>query len=135
MVIAIIGFLLLLAVPSFMRQVDQVRYSEIVLAAAELRKAVDICYALKRDLGQCVPAQDASVRKQVAHLDQIEIFSDSSIKLKSDGFFEVIINTTVTPDWLEYVFHGKVNANNDKIIWRFYSPSQCLKYGLCQPWE
>ena len=52
-VIAIIGILASIAVPSYGRYVKKAKYSEVISMVAEVRRAVDICYITNNALILC----------------------------------------------------------------------------------
>lgn len=52
-VIAIIGILAAIAIPSYQNYIKKAAYSEIPLAMSSIRTAVDTCYGIEKDLAKC----------------------------------------------------------------------------------
>ena len=52
-VIAIIGILAAIAIPSYQNYIKKAAYSEIPLAMSSIRTAVDTCYGIEKDLALC----------------------------------------------------------------------------------
>lgn len=52
-VIAIIGILAAIAIPSYQNYIKKAAYSEIPLAMSSIRTAVDTCYGIEKDLTKC----------------------------------------------------------------------------------
>nr|WP_298891425.1 prepilin-type N-terminal cleavage/methylation domain-containing protein [uncultured Acinetobacter sp.] len=52
-VIAIIGILAAIAIPSYQNYIKKAAYSEIPLAMSSIRTAVDACYGIEKDLAKC----------------------------------------------------------------------------------
>lgn len=57
-VIAIIGILAAIAIPSYQNYIKKAAYSEIPLAMSSIRTAVDTCYGIEKDLAECDTAAD-----------------------------------------------------------------------------
>ena len=57
-VIAIIGILAVIAIPAYQNYVKKAAYSEILVAMAPIKTAVDVCYASTKNLGACATASD-----------------------------------------------------------------------------
>lgn len=52
-VIAIIGILAAIAIPSYQNYIKKAAYSEIPLAMSAIRTAVDTCYGIEKNLAAC----------------------------------------------------------------------------------
>lgn len=52
-VIAIIGILAAIAIPSYQNYIKKAAYSEIPLAMSAIRTAVDTCYGIEKSLAAC----------------------------------------------------------------------------------
>ncbi len=52
-VIAIIGILAAIAIPSYQNYIKKAAYSEIPLAMSSIRTAVDTCYGIEKSLAAC----------------------------------------------------------------------------------
>lgn len=57
-VIAIIGILAAIAIPSYQNYIKKAAYSEIPLAMSSIRTAVDTCYGIEKDLQKCDTAAE-----------------------------------------------------------------------------
>ena len=57
-VIAIIGILAAIAIPSYQNYIKKAAYSEIPLAMSSIRTAVDTCYGIQKNLTVCDTAAD-----------------------------------------------------------------------------
>lgn len=57
-VIAIIGILAAIAIPSYQNYIKKAAYSEIPLAMSSIRTAVDTCYGIQKDLTKCDSATE-----------------------------------------------------------------------------
>jgi len=57
-VIAIIGILAAIAIPSYQNYIKKAAYSEIPLAMSAVRTAVDTCYGIEKDLTLCDTAAE-----------------------------------------------------------------------------
>ncbi|MGD4318378.1 prepilin-type N-terminal cleavage/methylation domain-containing protein, partial [Xanthomonas citri pv. citri] len=57
-VIAIIGILAAIAIPSYQSYIKKSAYSEIPLAMSSIRTAVDTCYGVEKDLKKCDTAAE-----------------------------------------------------------------------------
>ena len=57
-VIAIIGILAAIAIPSYQNYIKKAAYSEIPLAMSSIRTAVDTCYGIEKDLRACDQASE-----------------------------------------------------------------------------
>ena len=52
-VIAIIGILAAIAIPSYQNYIKKAAYSEIPLAMSSIRTAIDTCYGIEKNLAAC----------------------------------------------------------------------------------
>ena len=57
-VIAIIGILAAIAIPSYQNYIKKAAYSEIPLAMSGIRTAIDTCYGIEKDLAKCDTAAE-----------------------------------------------------------------------------
>jgi type IV pilus assembly protein PilA len=57
-VIAIIGILAAIAIPSYQNYIKKSAYSEIPLAMSAVRTAIDTCYGIEKDLTLCDSAAE-----------------------------------------------------------------------------
>jgi type IV pilus assembly protein PilA len=125
MVVAIVGILAAVALPSYQTYADRAAYADVVSAAVPARAEVDICVQT-RGAGQCaaIPAQPGwSVSDLVS---QVAIGVD-------EGEFLV----TVTPSAVRagiasvdtYVLRGVPQGGS--LQWSLDEASGCLAVGLC----
>jgi type IV pilus assembly protein PilA len=59
-VIAIIGILAGLALPAYQTYVKKAKFSEVVMATAAVKSAIDICYQTKGSMSACKPHDDTT---------------------------------------------------------------------------
>ena len=57
-VIAIIGILAAIAIPSYQNYIKKAAYSEIPLAMSSIRTAIDTCYGIEKSLAACDQASE-----------------------------------------------------------------------------
>lgn len=57
-VIAIIGILAAIAIPSYQNYIKKAAYSEIPLAMSSIRTAIDTCYGIEKSLTACDQASE-----------------------------------------------------------------------------
>ena len=134
-IITIIGLLLLMAIPAYMKQVDYVRFSEIVIGATDIRRTVNTCFALKRDITQCMQATDGAVnvaRNNLMALDTVN--SVLVIPGSSAGYsaaIVIIVDTTFSNNAWDYFIYGNPDHGRGKMFWAMETASFCISNGLC----
>ncbi|UHT63592.1 pilin [Acinetobacter lwoffii] len=57
-VIAIIGILAAIAIPSYQNYIKKAAYSEIPVAMSSIRTAIDTCYGIEKDFTKCDQAAE-----------------------------------------------------------------------------
>ena len=124
-VIAIIGILAAIAIPSYQNYIKKAAYSEIPLAMSSIRTAVDTCYGIEKSLAACDTA--ASIGETLPTgltgkaLNKIEMTANSAI-------------VTATPNAYKGIEAGDTcvltpNADaSDRLIWTY--SGACLTKGF-----
>ncbi|MDO9478804.1 MAG: prepilin-type N-terminal cleavage/methylation domain-containing protein [Pseudohongiella sp.] len=125
MVVAIIGILAAVALPSYQGYAARATYAELMSAAAPARTSVDICVQTRGpEACTSIASQDGwSVSAQVESVD---------VSMDEDDFL-----VTVTPTGLHagitendnYILRGVVSSGT--LLWSTDADSGCLASGLC----
>jgi type IV pilus assembly protein PilA len=125
MVVAIIGILASVALPSYQSYAARAKFSEVIAAAGPARTAVDLCV-------QTRPASSCgSLSSQAGWSASAEVES-VAISLVDEQF-----RVTVTPSGQHggieatdtYVLSG--DAASGTVLWSTHNTSGCLASGLC----
>ena len=122
-VIAIIGILAAIAIPSYQNYIKKAAYSEIPLAMSAVRTAIDTCYGIQKDLTQCDTAADIgeTLPSGLAKaLDKIEITADTAVVTATPNAYKGIEATetcVLTP----------VADASDRLVWTY--SGDCLTKG------
>jgi type IV pilus assembly protein PilA len=136
-VIAIIGILASVAVPSYGKYVQKSKYSEVIQAVAEVKLAVDLCYVTTASLTLCDDATtgngssaDAGVAAassrtlSVSNLDNLDVvyINPSSVTIVGVGTSEV--------NSRQYHLNGIPQYGS--LVWTLdEGSSDCDEAGLC----
>lgn len=125
MVVAIVGILAAVALPSYQGYAARAGYSEVISAAAPARTSVDVCVQTRGpEACEGIPSQEGwSVSEQV----------DSVVVSEDDGDFVV----TVVPSGVRaginpedtYQLRGVVTAG--VLLWSLDESSGCIAANLC----
>lgn len=86
-VIAIIGILAAIAIPSYQNYIKKAAYSEIPLAMSSIRTAVDTCYGIEKDLTKCDSEAEIGEKLPTATnkaLNKIELKAATDAKTAKD---------------------------------------------------
>ena len=123
-VIAIIGILASVAVPAYQTYVKKAKFSEVVSAAAMVRSAIDICYAIQGagNLPQCDTEAEIGIYLSDAEegpmVDTVTLTTNTAV-ITAKGTAEVDAETvTLTP-----------NEVNNNLTWTL--GGSCVAAGLC----
>ncbi len=136
-VIAIIGILASVAVPSYGKYVQKVKFSEVIQTVAEVKHAVDLCYMTTNNLTICDDAttgngstSDAGVsgasttaltKSELSNLDVVYI-NPSSVTIVGVGSTDV--------NSREYHLNGIPQFGS--LVWTLdEGSSNCDEVGLC----
>ncbi|MCE0555729.1 prepilin-type N-terminal cleavage/methylation domain-containing protein [Motilimonas sp. E26] len=126
-VVAIIAILASIALPAYLNYTNKTRFSEVILAASNLRKTVDLCFQVNNvnDLTQCNSLNKLGVSKAsltvgnfVADVDIDSVGSITATTVSNNGFNSE--NYILTP-----------SVNSGTLIWQFDASSTCKTKGLC----
>ena len=123
-VIAIIGILAAIAIPSYQNYIKKAAYSEIPLAMSSIRTAVDTCYGIEKDLTKCDTAGSIGETLPTATdkaLGKIEIKDNAVITATPNKYkgIETSETCTLTPS-------AEANAGN-RLKWDY--SGACLTNG------
>ncbi len=126
-VVAIIGILAAIALPAYQTYTKKAKFTEVMMATAPVKLAVDMCYQETEDLLTCVGATrvggatDLFSRAAAGDLVSSVALSSTDGKITATGEAEVDSETyVITP------VTGKGSIN-----WDVDSTSSCLAAGLC----
>lgn len=124
-VIAIIGILAAIALPAYQQYTAKARFSEVVLATASVKTAVEVCAQTVGSLAACVPASSGDVQAAQngstapATVTSV-VFNGSAITAIANGDFNDVTNPT-------YILNG--TETNGQITWA--TTGTCVNAGLC----
>jgi type IV pilus assembly protein PilA len=125
MVVAIIGILAAVALPSYQGYAARAKYSEVVAAASPARTAVDLCVQ-SRGAEAC---DTLGSRAGWAASPEVE---SVSIAL-AEGDFVITVNPSGRNGGIEitdtFILKGVVSSGT--VLWETDSSSGCLASGLC----
>lgn len=113
-VVAIIGILVMIAVPSYHIYTKRARFTEIIQAAAPYKLAVQQCFQITGDLNACVAGQNG-VPENMAEASNLSLIK--SIEVNNNG------KITITPKEKsgftsseDYTLTPLVE--NDRLLWQ-----------------
>ncbi|MDM1344494.1 prepilin-type N-terminal cleavage/methylation domain-containing protein [Acinetobacter pseudolwoffii] len=124
-VIAIIGILAAIAIPSYQNYIKKAAYSEIPLAMSAIRTAVDTCYGIEKNLAACDTA--ASIGETLPTgltgkaLNKIEMTADTAVVTATPNAYKGIVagdTCVLTP----------LADASDRLIWTY--SGACLTKGF-----
>ncbi|MGO1061982.1 pilin [Acinetobacter lwoffii] len=123
-VVAIIGILAAVAIPSYQNYIKKAAYSEIPLAMSSIRTAIDTCYGIEKDLAVCDTEADIGETLPTGltgkALASIAITPSTAVVTATPNAYKGILATetcilTPTPD------------GADRLIWEY--SGDCLTKG------
>jgi len=124
-VIAIIGILAAIAIPSYQNYIKKAAYSEIPLAMSSIRTAVDTCYGIEKDLAKC--DSGASIGETLPTgltgkaLNKIVMTADTAVVTATPNAYKGILTTDTC------VLTPEADAS-DRLIWTY--SGACLNNGF-----
>ncbi len=124
-VIAIIGILAAIAIPSYQNYIKKAAYSEIPLAMSSIRTAVDTCYGIEKSLAACDTA--ASIGETLPTgltgkaLASIAITPNTAVVTATPNAYKGIVATDTC------VLTPAADAS-DRLIWTY--SGACLTKGF-----
>lgn len=125
-VVAIIGILAAIAVPSYQSYSAKARYSEVVLAAGPAKTAIDICVQSGNAADDCDALTGSGITTNLG----------PSITSVGIAVAASVFTLTVTPSARNgiaandtYIMTGTVNGTS--VVWAKSSASGCVQSGMC----
>jgi type IV pilus assembly protein PilA len=137
-VIAIIGILAAIAIPSYQNQLDKAKFTEVILATAPYKLGVTICAHETGAISQCINSANGTGQHGVPHA----IDNESN----SRGYIRSIIVNAVDSNHVQIVATSQhiggedmnytyvLDATYDSIghvIWNKDESSTCIAQGIC----
>lgn len=123
-VIAIIGILAAIAIPSYQNYIKKAAYSEIPLAMSSIRTAIDTCYGIQKSLAACDTAADIGETLPTGltnkALNKIEITETTAVVTATPNAYKGILAT-------ETCILTPVADTADRLIWTY--SGDCLTKG------
>jgi len=133
-VVAIIGILAAVAIPSYQNYTKKAKFTEIVLATSPIKQAVDECYQTMGALTSCstwssngLPAQPAGGTGMISTIDFVDATSGKIIVTSATGAGKVDTTTAFT-----YILKPTPTAAADALTWGTDPASTCLAAGFCK---
>ena len=120
-VVAIIGILASIAVPSYQTYVKKAKFSEVVMATSTTKMAVELCFQNLATLTECDDSKNG-----------INTVGASGYLLSISTTDGVITATAASTNGLNgetYVL--KPTTTTGKVIWATDTASTCVSAGLC----
>lgn len=125
MVVAIIGILASVALPSYQGYAARAKYAELVAAVAPARTAVDLCVQT-RGAAACGGITSQAGWSTSAEIDSVAIALE-------DDQFRITVTPTGAYSGIEvedtYILAGLISGGT--VIWSEDTSSGCLASGLC----
>jgi len=123
-VIAIIGILAAIALPTYQTYIKKARFTEVVLAAATVRSNIDICFQNKDNyiLSNCDSLSKIGV-------DAAGIIAPNNINSISIAPMTALITVTGEPSVDSATYTLLPTPSNDTLIWT--AGGTCIAAGLC----
>lgn len=129
-VVAIIGILAAIAVPSYQTYTKKAKFSEVVSGVAPFKLGVELCYQDTGDLLQCnnqsngVPATTSGAVGFVASGSGVVAPSSSTaVTITMDG--------TPAVDSKRYILSGTSSGVGSPIVWQKDQTSSCVAAAIC----
>ncbi len=136
-VIAIIGILASVAVPSYGKYVQKTKFSEVIQAVAEVKKAVEMCYMTTHSLTVC---DDATTGNGSSSDAGVAAASDRTLSVRNMDNLDVVyinpVSVTIvgvgTSDVNNKQYHLNGIPQNGSLVWTLdEGSSDCDEVGLC----
>lgn len=126
-VVAIVGILAAIAIPSYQNYVVRSKFTEVVNATAPFKSAVEICFQDTGSLTKCGTFGTNSIPVQPVTTPYL-----ASLTLAATQSNATITATgTAAANNLTYILTSTVNANN-QLIWAVDPSSTCIAAGACR---
>jgi len=132
-VIAIIGILAAIALPAYQTYINKAKFSEVVLSAAAVKTATEVCIQEGNTITDCADGgtTNAGIRVAAALTGAADGGFVSTVTQTTAGN---IVATAISTDGLQgeiYNLVPSINASNATINWDILSSSTCLTAGYC----
>lgn len=144
-VVAIIGILAAIAIPAYQTYTKKAKFSEVVLATAGVKAAIDVCAQTNNGLVLCdgTPAGDPNVAKA---LGQVVAQSSTgggdskyvgNVQIKSASATDVVIQADAqNANGLEgeiYILNGNYTTAKGSVTWKKdeTAAATCIAAGIC----
>lgn len=121
-VVAIIGILAAIALPAYQNYIRKAAYSEIPVAMGAVKTAIETCYALEQDLGDCNSAGEIGEALPTAGpdaLEKIEIADSGAITATPNAYKGIATSETcvLTPSVITTAaVAGSAASGNDPAV-------------------
>lgn len=129
-VIAIIGILAAIAIPSYQNYSNKAKFSEVIQATAPFKLAVEVCYQQTGTLTACgngsngVPAAYTGVGP--VYTKSVTVASNGTITATSQNI------TTGGTSSFTYILVPTAQASTSQLTWQVdQTNSTCIAAGLC----
>jgi len=127
-VVAIIGILASIAIPAYQQYTAKSKFSEVVLATAGVKAAMDVCAQSEGGLTNCGPSNDPSVSAAITGATNGQYVSSVTV---SSGAITAIATTGGGLSGETYKLTG--TYNNGAVTWTLDSAnSTCYNKGYCK---
>ena len=120
-VVAIIGILASIAVPSYQTYIKKAKFSEVVIATSTAKTGVELCFQTLAALTECDDTKNG--------INSVSASGYLSSISTTDG---VITATAANTNGLNgEIYILKPTTTTGKVIWAIDTTSTCISAGLC----
>ncbi len=132
-VLSIIGIIVGIALPNYNQYMRSIAYREVILNTGPVRKLIQHCYLLRRDLEQCDQSNNTSVKKAVDNAGNVGAEIISSLSAHYDSGSNVINIQIVTGSKTDNeTITMRVKANSRTTVVGIDKTSPCVTSGDCK---
>jgi len=126
-VIAIIGILAAVALPAYNTYTNKAKFSEVVLATAPFKNAVELCAQLEGGLTSCITNGSNGIPAAISggsstYVDSVQVATHAS------GAKITATSRALNPN-SDYILIGEFTSG--LVNWDISSSSTCLQNGVC----
>lgn len=137
-VVAIIGILAAIAIPSYQNHLDKAKFTEIVLATTPYKVGVTLCMHETASIAQCINNSDgvgahgipAAINNQAtdkSYIKSISVTAVDATHIQITALSQHIGNDSVN---YTYLLEGTLSAAGN-VIWQKNEKSTCIARGFC----